>query len=57
MLTLDPEDAVRNGEHYASERRLCGIARHYGESLEIGDLTCMHKGAATCEILLRRAAG
>lgn len=49
--------------HYASERRLCalakgiaaGIARHYGESLEIRDLTCMQKGAATCEILLRRA--
>lgn len=50
--------------HYASERRLCalakgiamGIARHYGETIEIRDLTCMHKGAATCEILLRRQA-
>lgn len=48
--------------HYASARRLCafakgialGIARHYGETLEIRDLTCMHKGAATCEILLTR---
>lgn len=48
--------------HYASERRYCGlargiargIARHYGETLEITDLTCMHRGAPTCEILLRR---
>lgn len=48
--------------HYASERRLCslakgiamGIARHYGEPVEIRDLTCMHTGAATCEILVRR---
>jgi predicted hydrocarbon binding protein len=48
--------------HYASERRLCafakgiamGIARHYGETIEIRDLTCMHNGAATCEILLTR---
>ena len=47
--------------HYSSERRYCalargiarGIARHYGETLEIKDLTCMHQGAATCEILLR----
>lgn len=48
--------------HYASERRLCafakgialGIARHYGERVEIRDLTCMHKGAHTCEILVTR---
>ncbi|HYH06488.1 MAG TPA: heme NO-binding domain-containing protein [Thermoanaerobaculia bacterium] len=48
--------------HYSSERRLCalakgialGIARHYGETLDVRDLTCMHKGAATCEILLTR---
>jgi hypothetical protein len=51
--------------HYASERRLCslakgfatGIARHYGETLHITDLTCMHRGAPTCEILIRRTAG
>src|SRR5215218_9970788 len=38
--------------HYSSARRLCafakgiamGIARHYGETLEIRDLTCMQKG-------------
>jgi hypothetical protein len=50
--------------HYSSERRLCslakgiaiGIARHYGDTLEITDLTYMHTGAATCEILLRRQA-
>ncbi len=50
--------------HYSSERRLCslakgiaiGIARHYGDTLEITDLTCMHTGSATCEILLRRQA-
>jgi hypothetical protein len=48
--------------HYSSARRLCalakgiakGIARHYGETVEIRDLTCMHKGAETCEILLTR---
>lgn len=58
---------TRRGEneiviHYSSERRLCalakgiamGIARHYDEPLEIRDLTCMHRGAPTCEILLRR---
>jgi hypothetical protein len=46
--------------HYSSPRRLCsfakgiamGIARHYGEQVTIRDLTCMHKGAATCEILV-----
>jgi hypothetical protein len=51
--------------HYASERKLCslakgfatGIARHYGETLQITDLTCMHRGAPTCEILIRRTAG
>jgi hypothetical protein len=50
--------------HYSSERKMCsfakgiatGIARHYGETLEITDLSCMHAGAATCEILLRRVA-
>jgi hypothetical protein len=49
--------------HYSSARRLCafakgiamGIARHYGETIEIRDLTCMNKGASTCEILLRCA--
>jgi hypothetical protein len=58
---------TRRGEneiviHYASVRRLCalakgiamGIARHYGETLEIRELTCMHKSAPTCEILLTR---
>ena len=48
--------------HYSSERKMCafakgiasGIARHYGETLEITDLACMHQGATTCEILLRR---
>jgi hypothetical protein len=47
--------------HYASERRMCalakgianGIARHYGESIEITDVTCMHRGAATCELLVK----
>ena len=65
---------TRRGEdeiviHYASNRRLCGfakgialgIARHYGETIEIRDLSCMHRGAETCEILVRcvhaRAAG
>ena len=47
--------------HYSSARGLCafakgialGIARHYDEAVEVRDLTCMHKGAATCEILVR----
>lgn len=50
--------------HYASARRLCslakgiatGIAAHYGETLQMTDLTCMLKGAATCEILMKRTA-
>lgn len=51
--------------HYSSERKLCslakgfatGIARHYGETLQITDLTCMHHGAPTCEILIRTTTG
>jgi hypothetical protein len=50
--------------HYASERRLCplakgialGIARHYEETIEITDLTCMYRGAATCELLVKAIA-
>jgi predicted hydrocarbon binding protein len=50
--------------HYASARRLCalakgiarGIARHYGETLSVTDRTCMLRGAATCEIVVRRTA-
>jgi predicted hydrocarbon binding protein len=51
--------------HYASARQLCalakgiatGIAHHYGETLQITDATCMHRGAPTCEIVIRRVAG
>jgi hypothetical protein len=49
--------------HYSSARRMCGfakgiaigIARHYGEELEIAELACMHHGAPRCEIQMRRA--
>ena len=48
--------------HYSSARRLCsfakgiafGIAQHYREKLAISELTCMLRGAATCEITVRR---
>jgi len=56
---------TRSGERevtvlYTSPRRLCaiargiarGIARHYGESLEITDRRCMHRGDSDCVIVM-----
>jgi hypothetical protein len=50
--------------HYNSPRRLCalakgialGIGNHYGETLTITDLHCMHRGAEHCELLVRAKA-
>jgi hypothetical protein len=47
---------------YNSPRRLCalaigigkGLARHFGESIEVSETTCMHKGADHCEITFRK---
>lgn len=68
---LPPElEIAENGENgvsivYRSPRRLCamlrglvqGSARHYGESAEIEELTCVHRGDDSCtfEVLLARA--
>jgi len=46
---------------YTSKRRLCsmlrglveGTARHYGETVEIEEQTCMHRGDASCTFELR----
>ena len=50
---------------YRSPRRMCGfargiargIARHYGETVEITDLSCMLKGQPQCTIAVKRAGG
>jgi hypothetical protein len=49
---------------YTSARRLCavargisrGIARHYGETIEIEDVRCMHRGDADCVMVVSRRA-
>jgi len=59
--------ATRTAEHevtvvYTSPRRLCavargisrGIARHYGETIELRDASCMHRGDAECVIVVTR---
>ncbi len=43
---------------YTSARKLCAVARgmirgvatHYGETLRVNEVQCMHSGAASCEI-------
>lgn len=50
---------------YESARKLCAVARgiargvavHYGEQVEITDLTCMLKGKPTCTIAVTLASG
>lgn len=50
---------------YASERRMCavargivrGVARHYGEEIEIAEPRCMLRGDDCCELELRRRRG
>ena len=49
---------------YRSKRRLCAVAKgiargvgaHYNEALIIDERSCMHAGAAACEIVISRAA-
>jgi predicted hydrocarbon binding protein len=46
---------------YTSPRKLCtvargisrGIAKHYGETLEIEDVRCMHRGDEDCLMIMR----
>lgn len=46
---------------YESERRMCGlakgiargVAKHYGEQIEINELTCMLKGKPSCTIAIK----
>ena len=47
---------------YASERRMCGVAKgiarglgdHFGESIEVEEESCMLTGASSCTIAVRR---
>jgi predicted hydrocarbon binding protein len=47
---------------YASERRMCGVAKgivrglaaHYGEQVEVEEESCMLTGAGSCSIAIRR---
>lgn len=47
---------------YDSPRRMCGLAkgigrglaRHFGEAIEISESACMHRGAPACVISFRR---
>lgn len=46
---------------YTSRRRLCamlrglveGTGRVYGETIEVEELECMHRGASACRFALR----
>jgi predicted hydrocarbon binding protein len=48
---------------YDSPRRMCslakgiiaGVARHYGETITITEPHCMHRGDASCELIVRLA--
>jgi tRNA A-37 threonylcarbamoyl transferase component Bud32 len=50
---------------YSSRRRLCplaaglirGMARHFGETLDVEETSCMHRGDPFCTFNLRRASG
>jgi predicted hydrocarbon binding protein len=58
---LSPEELAIT---YSSPRRMCGlakgiikgIARHYGEKVNVSEFSCMHSGAASCLILVRQAS-
>jgi predicted hydrocarbon binding protein len=47
---------------YASERRMCGVAKgiarglgdHFGESIEVEEESCMLTGASSCSMAIRR---
>jgi predicted hydrocarbon binding protein len=46
---------------YESERKMCalakgiarGVARHYGERIELNELTCMLAGKPSCTIAVK----
>lgn len=48
---------------YSSHRKMCylavgiamGVGDHFGESLKIRQLKCMHNGAPQCEIEIRKS--
>jgi hypothetical protein len=48
--------------HYGSRRRMCGVAkgivrglaREYGEKVSLSEPTCMLKGGAECQIVVKR---
>jgi predicted hydrocarbon binding protein len=48
---------------YDSPRRMCslakgiiaGLAKHYGETITITEPSCMHRGDASCELIVRLA--
>ena len=50
---------------YSSRRRLCvlaaglmhGMARHYGEKIDVSESSCMHQGDAFCSFTIRRLGG
>lgn len=49
---------------YDSERKMCavargiirGLAKHFGETVSIVESACIHRGAPSCEMSIRRAA-
>jgi len=51
--------------HYGSRRRMCGIAkgivrglaRHYGEKVSLAEPTCLMKGGAECQIVVKKLGG
>lgn len=62
-------DTKRNGQNevkiiYTSKRKLCwlargiiqGISSHYKTPVEITEPKCMHRGDATCELIVRKAS-
>jgi hypothetical protein len=59
-VTLRPPDGLLL--HYASERRMCGLAKgiirgvagHFGESIAIDEETCMLTGGPSCAIAVTR---
>jgi hypothetical protein len=54
-----PEEVV---VHYSSKRRMCGVAkgivrglaRHYREKVSLTEPTCMLKGGAECQLVVKR---
>jgi predicted hydrocarbon binding protein len=57
-----PQEVVLS---YDSPRRMCslakgiiaGLAKHYGETVTITEPSCMLKGAASCELIIKKEGG